>query len=186
MATGGNSLEVQDSTATATARYWSILRSVYIVQKSGTDYVQTWSYPFETAINTGISAVASGMSMATDIGRFSSAQALSWSSSMALRAGRSHGTAVLSQTYRATFPARTAGTSKSPTSIRWRAGTGVFGADSQYGFPTTGRIYVFDARSLQLKWKSDDLVLGDTLAVVTSTRMRHSRSSHPPDTCLTA
>src|SRR5581483_11563400 len=39
------------------------------------------------------------------------------------------------------------------------------GLDASYAYPARGRIYVFNARTLQLKWMTDDLVLGTAMAV---------------------
>jgi hypothetical protein len=37
--------------------------------------------------------------------------------------------------------------------------------DSTFSYPATGRVYVFNAQTLQVKWMTDDLVLGSSMAV---------------------
>ena len=140
--------------------------SVFLLQKNGTDYDQIWAYPFDTASGASITAVASG-DVNGDGHReifFSAGQVIVGLDGVTRREVARYGITA----------AGTSGSNSSPycTSLKVAdidndgiAELVCLGMDASYNYPATGRIYVFNAQTLQLKWMTDDLVLGTSMAV---------------------
>jgi hypothetical protein len=167
VASGASSLEVQDFNGDGNREIligsWS---SVYLVQKSASDYVQTWAYPFSTALGFGIAAVASG-DVDGDGHReifFSSGPVVVELDGVTRREIARYGVAVPNPGGGFNGPFCT-NVKVADVDNDGALELVCLGADAQYGYPATARIYVLDARTLQLKWQSDDLALGTSMAV---------------------
>ena len=136
-------------------------QSVFLLQKNGTDYDQIWAYPFDTASGAPIAAVASG-DVNGDGHReifFSAGPVVVELDGVTRREVARYGTTG------------TSGTNPGPNCVSLKvadidndgiAEVVCLGLDASSG---TGRVYVFNAQTLQLKWMTDDLVLGNSMAV---------------------
>jgi hypothetical protein len=167
LATGSSSLDVEDFAGDGNREMLiGAQQSVFLLQKNGTDYDQIWAYPFDTASGASIEAVASG-DVDGDGHReifFSAGPVVVELDGVTRREVARYGTTVTG----------TSGSNPSPycTSLKVAdidndgiAELVCLGMDSSYTYPATGRIYVFNAQTLQLKWMTDDLVLGTSMAV---------------------
>ena len=165
LATGSSSLEVQDFAGDGTQEILiGSLQSVFLLQKTGTDYVQIWAYPFDTATGSTIRAVASG-DIDGDGHReifFSAGPVLVELDGVTRREIARYDTTVTGTSD------PTLGPNCTSLKVADIDNDGIpevvcLGNDSSY--PGGGRILVFNARNLQLKWMTDDLVLGTAMAV---------------------
>jgi hypothetical protein len=167
LATGSSSLDIEDFAGDGNHEMLiGAQQSVFLLQKNGTDYDQIWAYPFDTASGDSIAAVASG-DVDGDGHReifFSAGPVVVELDGVTRREVARYGTTVTG----------TSGSNPSPycTSLKVAdidndgiAELVCLGMDSSYTYPATGRIYVFNAQTLQLKWMTDDLVLGTSMAV---------------------
>ncbi len=167
LATGSSSLDIQDFAGDG--HYEMLIgdpQSVFLLQKTGTDYVQVWTYPFDAGSGNSIAAVASG-DVDGDGHReifFSAGPVLVELDGVSRREIHRYGSVATGAS----------GTSASPNCVSLKVADVdndgaleliCLGMDSSYGYPATGRIYVFNARTLQVKWMSDDLPLGSSMAV---------------------
>ena len=165
VARGSNSLDVEDFAGDGNQEILiGAAQSVFLLQKNGTDYDQIWAYPFDTASGDPIAAVASG-DVNGDGHReifFSAGPVVVELDGVTRREVARYGTTG------------TSGTNPSPNCVSLKVADidndGIaelvcLGLDTTYSFPTTGRVYVFNAQTLQIKWMTDDLVLGNSMAV---------------------
>ena len=167
LATGSSSLDVEDFAGDGNLEMLiGAQRSVFLLQKNGTDYDQIWAYPFDTASGDSIAAVASG-DVNGDGHReifFSAGPVVVELDGVTRREVARYGTTATGAS----------GSNPSPYCVSLKVADidndGIaelvcLGMDSSYNYPATGRIYVFNAQTLQLKWMTDDLVLGTSMAV---------------------
>jgi FG-GAP-like repeat len=167
LATGSSSLDVEDFAGDGNHEMLiGAEQSVFLLQKNGTDYDQIWAYPFDTASGDSIAAVASG-DVNGDGHReifFSAGPVVVELDGVTRREVARYGTTVTG----------TSGSTSSPYCVSLKVADidndGIaelvcLGMDSSYSYPATGRIYVFNAQTMQLKWMTDDLVLGTSMAV---------------------
>jgi hypothetical protein len=167
LATGSNSLDVEDFAGDGNHEMLiGAEQSLFLLQKNGTDYDQIWAYPFDTASGDSIAAVASG-DVNGDGHReifFSAGPVVVELDGVTRREVARYGTTATGAS----------GSNPSPTCVSLKVADidndGIaelvcLGIDSSYSYPATGRIYVFNAQTLQLKWMTDDLVLGTSMAV---------------------
>src|SRR5581483_6190199 len=160
LAAGSNSMEVQDFAGDGNKEILiGAQQSLYLLQKSGTDYVQVWAYPFDTGAGASIQAVASG-----DVDGDGHREIFFSAGSVVVE---------LDGVTRREIARYISPTSPGPGSTSTSSscmGLEVadvdndgslelvcLGLDSNDSFPQTGRVYVLDARTLQLKWRSNDL-----------------------------
>ena len=167
LATGGSSLDVEDFAGDGNHEMLiGAQRSVFLLQKNGTDYDEIWAYPFDTAPGDAIAAVASG-DVNGDGHReifFSAGPVLVELDGVTRREVARYGTTATG----------TSGSNPSPNCVSLKVADidndGIaelvcLSLDSTISYPATGRIYVFNAQTLQVKWMTDDLVLGSSMAV---------------------
>ena len=166
-ATGSSSLDVEDFAGDGSTEILiGAQQSVFLLKQNGTDYDQVWAYPFDTASGDPIEAVASG-DVNGDGHReifFSAGPVVVELDGVTRREVARYGVT----------PTATSGSNTSPYCVSLKVADidndGIqelvcLGMDSSYSYPATGRIYVFNAQTLQLKWMTDDLVLGTSMAV---------------------
>jgi hypothetical protein len=168
LATSSSSLDVEDFAGDGHREMLiASQQSVFLLQKNGTDYDQIWAYPFDTASGAWIAAVASG-DVNGDGHReifFSAGPVVVELDGVTRREIARYGTTATG----------TSGSNPNPscTSLKvadidndGRLELVCLGIDFNANYPAaTGRVYVLDAQTLQLKWMTDDLVLGGSMAV---------------------
>jgi hypothetical protein len=167
LATGSSSLDVEDFAGDGNVEMLiGAEQSLFLLQKNGTDYDQIWAYPFDTGSGASIAAVASG-DVDGDGHReifFSAGPVLVELDGVTRREVARYGTT--------TTP--TSGSNPSPNCVSLKVADidndgslelVCLSNDSTFSYPATGRVYVFNAQTLTLKWMTDDLVLGSSMAV---------------------
>ena len=162
---GNTAIDVQDFDGTGVAQALiGASRSVYLLGKTGGTFGQTWAYPFDLGQNAPIAAVASG-----DVDGDGHREIFFASGPFVVKLDG------LTRREVARFGAATAsgGVPAGPycTALRYADldldGHGelvCLGLDSP-GFGSAGRVYVLDAATLQLLWKTPSATLGGSLAV---------------------
>jgi hypothetical protein len=163
LATGSSSLDIEDFAGDGNLEMLiGAQHSVFLLQKNGTDYDQIWAYPFDTASGASITAVASG-DVNGDGHReifFSAGQVIVELDGVTRREVARYGTAAAGSTSPYCTSLKVADIDNDGI-----AELVCLGMDSSYNYPATGRVYVFNAQTLQLKWMTDDLALGTSMAV---------------------
>ncbi len=162
---GNNAIDIQDFDGSGSHQILvGAAHSVYLLAKSGSDYQETWVYPFDVSPGNSISAVTSG-DVDGDGHReifFAAGQFIVKLDGITRR-----------ETGRYNIAPNTSPTQFGPTcpGLRYadidNDGAGeivCLGLDtSLYG--GTGKIIVLDAATMQLKWQTADLDLGTSMAV---------------------
>jgi hypothetical protein len=168
LAANANSLDVQDFVGDGNQEMLiGASQSLYLLQKSGTDYVQVWTYPFDTGAGASIQAVASG-----DVDGDGHREIFFSAGSVVVELDG----VTRREIARYISPSSPGPGSTTMTSSCMQLKVAdidndgslelvCLGIDSNSSIPQTGRVYVLDARTLHLKWKTDDLILGYSLAV---------------------
>ena len=162
---GNNSIDIEDFDGTGVQQVLvGTYRSVYLLAKHGSDYQQTWVYPFDTAPGSSIAAVTSG-DVDGDGHReifFAAGPTLVKLDGVTRREVGRYGVATANGT-----------TPAGPYCIGLRYadidndGKGeliCLAQDSQF-YGSNGTLYVLDAATMQLKWESASLSLGTSMAV---------------------
>lgn len=163
---GNSAIEIQDFSGTGVKQVLvGSNRTVYLLEKSGTTYQQSWVYPFDVGQGASISAVASG-----DVDGDGHREIFIAAGPNVVKLdGLSRREAG-----RYTIGANNDAATDGPHCAALRFadidndGKGelvCLGMDAPYSYPATGRIYVLDAATMQLKWQTADLTLGSSMAV---------------------
>ena len=167
-AANSNSLEVQDFAGDGNQEMLiGAQQSLYLLQKSGSDYVQVWAYPFDTGAGASIQAVASG-----DVDGDGHREIFFSAGSVVVELDG----VTRREIARYISPSSPGPGSTTTSSSCMQLKVAdidndgslelvCLGIDSNSSIPQTGRVYVLDARTLHLKWKTDNLILGYSLAV---------------------
>ena len=162
---GNNSIEIADFDGSGVQQALvGTYESVYLLAKSGSDYQQTWVYPFDIATGSQITAVASG-----DVDGDGHREIFIAAGPIVVK--------LDGVTRRETGRFGSAGTGTTVagpycTALRYadidNDGKGelvCLGLDSSVTFGSNSRIYVLDAATMQVKWQTADLNLGTSMAV---------------------
>ncbi|MES1190123.1 MAG: FG-GAP-like repeat-containing protein [Steroidobacter sp.] len=162
---GNNAIDIEDFDGSG--KYQALVgayQSVYLLEKSGSDYQQTWVYPFEIVPGSTISAVASG-----DVDGDGHREIFIADGPVVVKLDG----VTRRETGRFGVVAANGNTPAGPycTALRYadidNDGKGdliCLGADSDT-YDSTSRIYVLDAETMQVKWQTPSLLLGTSMAV---------------------
>jgi PKD domain/FG-GAP-like repeat/FG-GAP repeat len=162
---GNNSIDIQDFDGSGVQQVLvGTYRSVYLLAKHGSDYQQTWVYPFDTAPGSTIAAVTSG-DVDGDGHReifFAAGPTVVKLDGVTRREVGRYGLAAANGT-----------TPAGPYCIALRyadidndgKGELICLAQDTQLYGSSGTLYVLDAATMQLKWQSASLSLGTSMAV---------------------
>ena len=161
-----NSLEIADFDGTGTQQALvGGYNTVYLLKKSGTEYVQSWAFPFDVGAMAQIQAVASG-----DVDGDGHREIFFSAGTVLVKLD---GVTRL-ETGRYGTPTQSNGTPTSPYCMALRYGDVdgdgkgdlvCLGFDSNYVYNSNAKLIVLDAQTLQVKWQTSSLNLGASLAI---------------------
>ncbi len=161
-----NAIEIADFDGSGTQQVLvGTYHSVYLLTKSGSDYVQSWAYGYDLDDNAEIEAVASG-----DVDGDGHREIFFSAGSVLVKLDG----VTRRETGRFGSPTATGATPTSPYCIGLKFadvdgdGKGelvCLGTPGQYGISSANTLYVLDPATMQVKWQSAALDLGTSLAV---------------------
>jgi hypothetical protein len=156
-----NCIEIQDFDGDGGRSVLVGSKSLFLLRKAGTDYVQTWAYPFDPGSASGISAVASG-----DVDQDGHREIFFTTGTVLVALDganrREYGR----------FGSDLAAMNGPKRAVTWNAlkcldvdGDGaleliLLGTDG-----TSGWLYVLDAKTLAIKWQTSQASMGGSLAI---------------------